>query len=89
MRQTILRATVAAALLLASVVQAVPHDDSHSTSMEMDMSSNHTSPVSETTDNAVDEGPLSYFAYSEHGSAILAHIILMVIAWCFVLPVGM
>jgi hypothetical protein len=31
---------------------------------------------------------LSYWAYGEHSASITAHIILEVLAWCFVLPVG-
>ncbi|KAL5340572.1 hypothetical protein BJX70DRAFT_101128 [Aspergillus crustosus] len=32
------------------------------------------------------DGPMSYFAYGQHSGTIVAHIALMVLAWCFVLP---
>ena len=31
----------------------------------------------------------SYFAYSKFGGLMLAHIVLMTIAWFFVLPIGL
>lgn len=37
---------------------------------------------------AAPASPASYFAFPDHGSLILAHIVLMTIAWFFVLPVG-
>lgn len=91
MRQTLLRATIAAALLLASAAHAIPHGGNTSAGMDMDMdmSSSHGEHSLPATDTVADEGPLSYFAYNEHTGVILAHIILMIIAWCFVLPVGM
>jgi len=33
-------------------------------------------------------GPPSYFQYGEHSGLMVAHIVLMTIAWVFVLPVG-
>lgn len=36
----------------------------------------------------VESPPSSYFRYKEHSNVILAHIVLMVIGWGFVLPVG-
>lgn len=50
----------------------------------------HTAPspsASAAAGNA-DPGPMSYFAYGKHSGAIVAHIVLMVLAWFFVLPVG-
>ena len=35
-----------------------------------------------------DEYPPTYFAHPEHQTVIYAHILLMVLAWVFVLPVG-
>jgi hypothetical protein len=103
MRQSPLRATVAVAaalllLLLATVAQALPHDETPAGDMSMDMNI-HTagaggvSPapqnVSAVATSDSHTAPVSYFAYKEHSTVILAHIILMVIAWCFVLPIGM
>ena len=34
------------------------------------------------------EDPTSYFAYGKHSSTIVAHITLMMLGWCFVLPAG-
>jgi len=31
---------------------------------------------------------LTYFAHPEHGGIMLAHIVLMTVAWFFVLPIG-
>lgn len=30
----------------------------------------------------------SYFTYPEHGGLVLAHIVIMTIAWFFILPIG-
>ena len=32
--------------------------------------------------------PLSYFSYNHHASLLLAHIILMTVAWFFLLPIS-
>ncbi|KAL4886890.1 hypothetical protein BJY04DRAFT_43411 [Aspergillus karnatakaensis] len=36
--------------------------------------------------NARGEEPASYFAYGDHSGTIIAHIALMILGWCFVLP---
>ncbi|OJJ40305.1 hypothetical protein ASPWEDRAFT_102709 [Aspergillus wentii DTO 134E9] len=36
----------------------------------------------------VENSPMSYFAYGKHSGTIIAHIGLMVLAWCFVLPIA-
>ncbi|KAL2849606.1 hypothetical protein BJY01DRAFT_233555 [Aspergillus pseudoustus] len=36
--------------------------------------------------DAQSEGPTSYFSYGQHSGTILAHIALMILGWCFVLP---
>ncbi|KAJ5971685.1 uncharacterized protein N7479_001603 [Penicillium vulpinum] len=58
--------------------------------MGMDMHAATTNaPEPTTTAMPADtDGPMSYFAYSKHSSAIIAHIALMVLGWCFVLPVA-
>ncbi|WEW60639.1 hypothetical protein PRK78_006126 [Emydomyces testavorans] len=33
-------------------------------------------------------GPISYFAHGEHFGVILTHIVLMILGWCFILPIG-
>lgn len=75
-------------LFLASLATALPHGD-EPMDMRMDMNAVTDTPQPETTmmqNNTA--GPMSYFAYSKHSSPIIAHIALMVLGWCFVLPVG-
>ncbi|KAL1988384.1 hypothetical protein VTN96DRAFT_10067 [Rasamsonia emersonii] len=75
---------LAAALLLASLANAFPHEGMDM-NMDMDMGSSHNETASKP---ASDEGPTSYFAYKEHVGTIFAHIILMVLGWCFILPIA-
>ena len=35
-----------------------------------------------------DNSPMSYFAYGQYPMTIIAHIAVMILAWCFVLPAG-
>ncbi|OJJ84567.1 Ytp1 family protein [Aspergillus glaucus CBS 516.65] len=35
-----------------------------------------------------DDSPMSYFAYGNHTGTIVAHVALMILGWCFVLPAG-
>jgi hypothetical protein len=78
-----------AAIFLACLATAVPHgDDEHSDmGMSMDMSSGASATPSPTV-QANSEGPMSYFAYGKHSGAIMAHIALMMLGWCIVLPAG-
>ncbi|KAL2811078.1 hypothetical protein BJX63DRAFT_422569 [Aspergillus granulosus] len=73
-----------AALFLASIASALAHGDDHEMdmNMDMDMSSSHEHTQTDANDNS----PMSYFAYGKHTGWIVAHIALMVVAWCFVLP---
>ncbi|KAJ5831763.1 hypothetical protein N7474_000074 [Penicillium riverlandense] len=79
-----------ATLFLASL--AIAHDDDESmgismeTSTEMHATSSTAAPTASVSQNAQSEGPMSYFAYGQHPSTILAHIALMILGWCFVLP---
>lgn len=83
--------TAYAAVFLACLATAVPHgDDEHSDmdmGMSMDMNSDPVATSSPTTP-ANSEGPMSYFAYGKHSGAIMAHIALMMLGWCIVLPAG-
>lgn len=63
--------------------------------MDMDMNTEMGSEASTTTAQAMAAatatqvaGPMSYFAYGKHSSTIVAHIALMAIAWCLILPAG-
>lgn len=79
-----------AAVSLASL--AIAHGDDDSMDMDMGMSMDMHAPPSTTsptpfaTPTASSEGPMSYFAYGKHSSTITAHIALMILGWCFVLP---
>lgn len=73
---------LAAAFLLLSLAAARPDGSHESMGGGMDMSSKDTMSKPE------DDWELSYFAYGEHSGSIMAHIVLEVLAWCFVLPVG-
>lgn len=71
---------VTSAAFAALIALATAHD-----SMDMDMAHNAPEPTPATH---TPDGPISYFAYGKHSSSIIAHIALMVAAWCFVLPIG-
>lgn len=45
--------------------------------------------IAAAADNTQPSGTTSYFAYDKHVGSIIAHIVLMFVAWFFVLPVGM
>lgn len=90
MWQKIPRAALVASFFLVSVANALPHDDDDSMEMEVTMELDLGSGNS-TTSNVpfpIANWPMSYFAYGKHSSTIIAHIVLMVLAWCFVLPSG-
>ena len=79
-------------LLFSYAVDAIPHGDDHG-SMEMDGDMHASAPTATASASPVattkGDYPMSYFAYQKHSGTILAHIVLMVLAWFFVLPVGM
>ena len=83
-------AAIAAASVFASLASAIPHGDNHAMDMDMGMGMgmNSTQKQPESHADASDDSPMSYFAYGKHSSTIMAHIALMVLAWCFILPVG-
>ncbi|KAJ5174357.1 uncharacterized protein N7482_000234 [Penicillium canariense] len=71
------------AVFVASLATAIPHGDDEE--MSMDMHSAAAATPSPTA-HANSEGPMSYFAYGKHSGAIMAHITLMMLGWCLVLP---
>lgn len=85
MRQIATRVALTAASFAVSVL-AHGGDASTDMNMDMDMGMNKSQPTAPAHPNS--EGPMSYFAYDKHRSIILAHIGLMVAAWCFTLPIG-
>ncbi|KAJ5138329.1 uncharacterized protein N7515_003177 [Penicillium bovifimosum] len=89
---TRLALTATFTLALASLATALPHGDDDSMDMghmDMDMNAGHNaSQPTATAGSVAADGPMSYFAYSKHSSALIAHVALMVLGWCFVLPVA-
>lgn len=78
-----------AAFLLASLANAIPHGDDHSDmDMSMDMSGHGHNATAQPSTEPAEDSPMSYFAYGKHSGTIIAHIGLMVLAWCFILPAG-
>ena len=75
----------AALLLLASLPIVVTHTHGNDGSVMAALKSASTNTTLSATNTASLE---SYFAYSEHGGLMLAHIVLMTVAWVFVLPIG-
>ncbi|KAJ5317165.1 hypothetical protein N7508_001673 [Penicillium antarcticum] len=79
-----------ATLFLASL--AIAHGDDESMDIERAMSmdihatASAVTPTASVSHNAQNEGPTSYFSYGQHSSTILAHITLMTLGWCFILP---
>lgn len=57
-------------------------------SKEMNTTFSAATPTASILQHAQSESPTSYFSYGQHSSTILAHIALMSIGWCFVLPAG-
>ncbi|KAJ5086918.1 hypothetical protein NUU61_008225 [Penicillium alfredii] len=92
MRPIVTRAALAAVFLVASLATALPHGDDEHMDMDMDMHMNHGAETSSTTPQptasapAATSSPMSYFVYEKHSGTIMAHIALMVVGWCFVLP---
>lgn len=91
MRLLVTRAAFVA-VFLAALVAAHGHDESMDTDMDMgmnmDMHSSTAAPTPSAAAHANSEGPMSYFAHGKHSGTILAHIVLMILGWCFVLPAG-
>ncbi|ODH47591.1 hypothetical protein GX48_06331 [Paracoccidioides brasiliensis] len=86
-------------LLLSLVVTALAHgDEKHGhggMGMGMGMGMGHggkeggkNNNSSSTSTSSDSSKIMSYFAYGKHSSTIAAHIALMVIAWFFILPIG-
>lgn len=77
----------AAVLLLGSRTTALPPGDDESTDMrkQIYMSINMNQP---TNAAHTSKGPPNYFFFGKYSSAITAHITLLVLGWCFVLPIG-
>lgn len=77
---------LAAALLLLSLANALPHGDEEPQDMEMgggmDMSQK------DTMSKPLGDWEPSYWSLREYTGSLIAHVACEVIAWCFVLPIG-
>jgi hypothetical protein len=77
--------TFAGAVLLGLASVAVAHG--HDEDMNMDMGDPAIArPTITSAANVV--APSTYFRYGEHSGLMMAHIVLMTIAWVFILPIG-
>ncbi|TPX25517.1 hypothetical protein DIZ76_010972 [Coccidioides immitis] len=75
--------------LLSFGVNAQPHGNEHgSMDMHSGMPAGASPSMSTSAKVAEPSGPISYFAHGEHFGVILGHIVLMVLAWFFILPIG-
>ena len=91
MRRSTSLAILATSLILASLASGLPHGDEDMNMGDMGDSMSHPGheePHPSPTAAAQDDTPMSYFAYGEHSGTIVAHVALMIISWCFVLPAG-
>lgn len=73
-----------AALLLEALPLVVAHGTDHNDGMDMG-----GMPEAPATNPEAHTRPMSYWSYSEHASLVYVHILLMVMGWTIVLPVGM
>ena len=83
-------AAVTAALLLGDLPLAFAHgDDGHSHGdMSMAMGAFKVSGVSNSMSNSTSTAAQSYFAYPSLSGFMVAHIVLMTLAWLFILPIS-
>ncbi|GKZ23296.1 hypothetical protein AbraIFM66951_011689 [Aspergillus brasiliensis] len=82
-------------LALTNDASALPHGDD---AMHMGSGMSHgdhgnfrslaSAQPSATSQVSSDDSPMSYFASGLHTGTIVAHIVLMILGWCFVLPTG-
>lgn len=68
---------------LVPIAAAHAHDDNIATS-----SMEHHNSLNQSTADAIIAGLPSYFHFSDHSAVMFAHIVLMCVAWVFVLPLG-
>ena len=86
--------TPATLCFLWAVGLALAHGHDEHSNADMDMAQHmahnplSTADLASTSTNLSSTTPESYFTYPQHGSLMLAHIVLMTIAWLFVLPIG-
>ncbi|RAK98751.1 Ytp1 family protein [Aspergillus ibericus CBS 121593] len=88
MRRASLSAVLATTLELASLASALPHGDDDMHMGGGNPTASLSPQLSATAQASSDNSPMSYFGYGKHTGTIVAHIALMILAWCFVLPAG-
>jgi len=78
----------AGAVLLDLVSVALAHGHDEDSSMKMSTGTNLSEVSRPHIYNTTEMGPPSYFRHTECSRLMLLHIVLMSIAWIFVLPLG-
>jgi len=82
----------AALLALEVIPLAFAHDhdshDSEAQAMGAPKTLHLSLPLSSTSMNSFNAAPQSYFTWPDFEGPMLAHIVLMTVAWVFVLPIG-
>ena len=86
---------VAALLLLAVLPLSLAHNHESNAGEPIGMGAPEVSHLDHSTEtvsaanmSSSTTSPQSFFALHEFGSLMLAHIVLMTIAWFFILPIG-
>jgi hypothetical protein len=77
-----------AALLLGLVPLVIANAHGDEVTPSMDMGGMNTDGVNSMTSTQMEQGPMSYFRYPDHGRWIYGHIFVMTLGWTVVLPVG-
>ena len=78
---------IGATLLLTSTTVVLAHGHDNHAGETTDMGP-LPSPMSAASMNSSSASPQSYFAYPAMGGLMLGHIVVMTLAWFFVLPIG-
>lgn len=87
--QTNLRRFAAPSVVLLLGLALVAGAHGHEGDMKMDIGDPSVSrPTLASMPSTMDAGAQSYFQYGEHPGLLVAHILLMTLAWMFILPVG-
>lgn len=76
------------AVLLDLVTVAFAHGHDEDASIEMSTGMDLSEASHPHIYNSTEMGPPSYFRHAEYSGLMLLHIVLMSVAWIFVLPLG-
>ena len=78
-----------ALLLLGALPPSLAHDHGGHMASPAEAEATSSNPILQLdTMNATIASPHSYFTYPENSGLLVAHVVLMVIAWFFILPLG-